>query len=149
MKLIGHQPEILSGSKALFLSNLAWRCGFVSVEKGLTGKMELQESRGAGSSEVSLCFRLLLSGIFAILAYSTSLFSAPVAQLDRAFGFEPKGREFESLRAHHSSVFALLKIRSNGLFSGRLVILLKPILDFIEILLRSRPSLREGLCSLL
>ena len=26
---------------------------------------------------------------------------APVAQLDRAFGFEPKGREFESLRAHH------------------------------------------------
>src|SRR5271155_4053912 len=31
----------------------------------------------------------------------TSLFSAPVAQLDRAFGFEPKGREFESLRAHH------------------------------------------------
>ncbi len=30
-----------------------------------------------------------------------SLFTAPVAQLDRAFGFEPKGREFESLRAHH------------------------------------------------
>ncbi len=26
---------------------------------------------------------------------------APVAQLDRAFGYEPKGREFESLRAHH------------------------------------------------
>ncbi len=25
---------------------------------------------------------------------------APLAQLDRAFGFEPKGREFESLRAH-------------------------------------------------
>ena len=24
---------------------------------------------------------------------------APVAQLDRAFGYEPKGREFESLRA--------------------------------------------------
>jgi hypothetical protein len=33
---------------------------------------------------------------------STFLFSAPVAQLDRAFGFEPKGREFESLRAHHN-----------------------------------------------
>src|SRR5271155_16172 len=31
----------------------------------------------------------------------TSLFCAPVAQLDRAFGYEPKGREFESLRAHH------------------------------------------------
>ena len=26
---------------------------------------------------------------------------APVAQLDRAFGYEPKGREFESLRARH------------------------------------------------
>ena len=24
---------------------------------------------------------------------------APVAQLDRAFGYEPKGREFESCRA--------------------------------------------------
>jgi hypothetical protein len=26
---------------------------------------------------------------------------APVAQLDRAFGYEPKGRRFESFRAHH------------------------------------------------
>ena len=26
----------------------------------------------------------------------------PVAQLDRANGYEPLGREFESLRAHHS-----------------------------------------------
>ena len=26
---------------------------------------------------------------------------APVAQLDRASGYEPEGREFESLRAHH------------------------------------------------
>lgn len=28
--------------------------------------------------------------------------NAPVAQLDRAPGFEPGGREFESLRARHS-----------------------------------------------
>ena len=28
--------------------------------------------------------------------------NAPVAQLDRASGFEPEGREFESLRARHS-----------------------------------------------
>src|SRR5258708_82445 len=28
-------------------------------------------------------------------------YSAPVAQLDRASGYEPEGREFESLRAHH------------------------------------------------
>ena len=26
---------------------------------------------------------------------------APVAQLDRVLGFEPRGREFESSRAHH------------------------------------------------
>jgi putative transposase len=31
--------------------------------------------------------------------------SAPVAQLDRAFGFEPKGREFESLRAHQYDTY--------------------------------------------
>ncbi len=29
---------------------------------------------------------------------------APVAQLDRASGFEPEGREFESLRARHFPV---------------------------------------------
>ena len=28
---------------------------------------------------------------------------APLAQLDRASGYEPEGREFESLRAHHFS----------------------------------------------
>ena len=27
--------------------------------------------------------------------------NAPVAQLDRVLGYEPRGREFESLRAHH------------------------------------------------
>jgi hypothetical protein len=27
---------------------------------------------------------------------------APVAQLDRVLGYEPSGREFESLRAHQS-----------------------------------------------
>ena len=31
----------------------------------------------------------------------TELESAPLAQLDRASGYEPEGREFESLRAHH------------------------------------------------
>jgi hypothetical protein len=38
---------------------------------------------------------------------------APVAQLDRAPGYEPGGREFESLRAHHiSSVYARSKFPS-------------------------------------
>ena len=31
-----------------------------------------------------------------------SLLIAPLAQLDRASGYEPEGREFESLRARHS-----------------------------------------------
>ena len=29
--------------------------------------------------------------------------NAPVAQLDRVFGYEPKGRRFESFRAHHTN----------------------------------------------
>src|SRR3569832_205813 len=29
---------------------------------------------------------------------------APIAQLDRALGFEPRGREFESLWAHHFTI---------------------------------------------
>lgn len=29
---------------------------------------------------------------------------APVAQLDRVPGYEPGGREFESLRAHHKAM---------------------------------------------
>ena len=47
---------------------------------------------------------------------------APVAQLDRALGFEPSGREFESLRVrnlmllpfekfHHMSVLAFVQAR--------------------------------------
>jgi hypothetical protein len=33
-------------------------------------------------------------------------FNAPVAQLDRVLGYEPRGREFESLRARHFSFTA-------------------------------------------
>ncbi len=32
---------------------------------------------------------------------NTLLNKAPVAQLDRVLGYEPSGREFESLRARH------------------------------------------------
>ena len=35
-------------------------------------------------------------------------FAAPVAQLDRASGFEPEGREFESLRARQSINYPLI-----------------------------------------
>ena len=34
-------------------------------------------------------------------------FRAPLAQLDRASGYEPEGREFESLRARHSLTFSM------------------------------------------
>ena len=36
---------------------------------------------------------------------------APVAQLDRAFGYEPKGRPFDSVRAYHLNQ-ALREIKS-------------------------------------
>src|SRR3954447_21164031 len=35
---------------------------------------------------------------------------APVAQLDRAAGFEPVGREFESLRAHQNRLFLRMDV---------------------------------------
>src|SRR5580693_7602952 len=45
----------------------------------------------------------LMNGrVSAIIEISADGFrNAPVAQLDRASGYEPEGREFESLRAHH------------------------------------------------
>ena len=44
--------------------------------------------------------------VSAIIEISAACFSriAPLAQLDRASGYEPEGREFESLRAHHLSI---------------------------------------------
>src|SRR5450755_709958 len=42
---------------------------------------------------------------------------ARVAQLDRASGYEPEGREFESLRAHHSS--RLKSTHPNSSFPGK------------------------------
>jgi hypothetical protein len=47
-------------------------------------------------------------------AIMLGLRNAPVAQLDRAAASEAVGQKFESSRAHHSSVFAVLKIMSNG-----------------------------------
>jgi hypothetical protein len=39
---------------------------------------------------------------------------APLAQLDRASGYEPEGREFESLRAHHLTLSKLYGITRNS-----------------------------------
>src|SRR5215470_11772926 len=49
---------------------------------------------------------LLSTAKFGILRRLHSTQCAPVAQLDRATGYEPVGRVFESLRAHHSSISA-------------------------------------------
>ena len=40
--------------------------------------------------------------------------SALVAQLDRASGYEPEGREFESLRAHHFLMYFGYVLRSEA-----------------------------------
>src|SRR5215471_12699488 len=60
--------------------------------------------RRPGSSSRPVLTASLLStlkkrGLSAILGV-VLIWSAPVAQLDRASGYEPEGREFESLRAH-------------------------------------------------
>ena len=38
-----------------------------------------------------------------VIRYKFTTVFAPVAQLDRVSGFEPGGREFESLRARHNN----------------------------------------------
>jgi hypothetical protein len=43
--------------------------------------------------------------------------SAPVAQLDRAAGFEPVGREFESLRARQKTQIIQMFGVNTGVFS--------------------------------
>src|SRR5471030_1584876 len=48
---------------------------------------------------------------------------APVAQLDRASGYEPEGRLFESARAHH---------KINNLLPLRPLLQKRPPLQFIE-----------------
>jgi hypothetical protein len=60
-------------------------------------------SRGSSSSPArwrTAAVNSRKEGKFGTIGKSTC---APVAQLDRVFGYEPKGREFESLRAHHRS----------------------------------------------
>jgi hypothetical protein len=54
------------------------------------------------------------------IRHVTCLF-APVAQLDRAPGYEPGGREFESLRAHHNS-FARLALLLPTELAGEAVV---------------------------
>ena len=47
-------------------------------------------------------------------------FSAPVAQLDRVFGYEPKGRAFESLRVRQENFIRAhrLAVRTSPFHGG-------------------------------
>src|SRR5258706_7830853 len=49
--------------------------------------------------------------------------TAPLAQLDRASGYEPEGREFESLRAHH--LISLLALSLSGYSDNATAMLLR------------------------
>ena len=44
---------------------------------------------------------------------------APVAQLDRVFGYEPKGRGFESLPACHENRVHICVLCFNFMFQGK------------------------------
>jgi hypothetical protein len=76
----------------------------------------------ANNPSLSATDKILKGGV-------TFLFStiAPVAQLDRAPGYEPGGREFESLRAHQSHEkrpalsrpFLMTRVHRCGLIPGR------------------------------
>jgi len=49
----------------------------------------------------SLSLRQFIFDFLFYIKDNNLLNKAPVAQLDRVIGYEPIGREFESLRAHH------------------------------------------------
>jgi hypothetical protein len=56
---------------------------------------------------------------------------APVAQLDRASGFEPAGRRFNSCRAHQSGIRVVV---DKGLFmSGRLLSLAREFGSYLPV----------------
>ena len=66
-------------------------CGGVAQDVRMGGSGGAKQSRLGGGSDAGqqLCYNNLAAS------------EAPLAQLDRASGYEPEGREFESLRAHH------------------------------------------------
>src|ERR1051326_4800626 len=61
----------------------------------------LFHGRKTTAFSLTRCMRLFLHGMLERFA--------PVAQLDRATGFEPVGRGFDSLRAHHSTRLGIVR----------------------------------------
>ena len=70
-----------------------------------------REALARPSKRAAACFRLAIQIASieasaegrASLTVGILLTAAPVAQLDRASGYEPEGQQFESVRAHHFS----------------------------------------------
>jgi hypothetical protein len=83
-----------------------WSC---MQSRGKASRIQVLKSspkrRTTNSSSLLPCaWRSLLYGANSVIVRRLHpLQCAPVAQLDRAFGYEPKGRRFESFRAHHNS----------------------------------------------
>ena len=73
-----------------------------------------------GRSGCSVCIQQSRAYNVRVLAY------APVAQLDRATGFEPVGRGFESLRAHHINPLQLIDPSHSHLGGFRLAFVIVP-----------------------
>src|SRR5215469_3721179 len=79
---------------------------------------QAQVVRAAGRGFAFASTFTLKKGAFsAILGEANCLGpDAPVAQLDRASGYEPEGREFESLRAHHRMNDSVAALNPAALF---------------------------------
>src|SRR5215467_9451952 len=75
-----------------------------------------------------------------ITAKSLVFNRAPLAQLDRASGYEPEGREFESLRARHS-FYVLVGFSRTNPATG--VTLASPLAQLIDSALRRKPEGRD------
>ena len=84
-------------------------------------RRERPQGRKARKASVSNCTTIANTSAFSAKRFfaiiNEQLFlpskTAPLAQLDRASGYEPEGREFESLRAHHFSSFSNNYLRRN------------------------------------
>jgi hypothetical protein len=88
------------------LAPTASRCGAAKTNALALGrKKEAGRGRGGDSVSAKRFLRYNRNSAFRFILPNKS---APLAQLDRASGYEPEGREFESLRAHHLSFLFLL-----------------------------------------
>ena len=90
-----HNPEV-GGSNPSPATNLVSWCSW------LTRLPVTQKIAGSSPVETAIWLHSSVDFVFNCILYKLNwLRTALVAQLDRVFGYEPKGQGFESLRAHH------------------------------------------------